>query len=71
MKARAYSDEERRKVIRNLNREKTIKYRTGPSSEDVWSLRTEPVKDAFHGDFIALEKEMKLEEEVAQKSNLN
>lgn len=68
MKTRSYSDEERKRVIRDLNRRKAIKYKTGPSSEDVWDLRTEPVRDAFQGDFIALEKEMALAEEGQQNA---
>lgn len=70
MKVRSYSDEERRKVIRDLNRRKAIKYKTGPSSEDVWDLRTEPAENAFQGDFVALEKEMALAEE-AEKNATN
>ncbi|KAI9924528.1 hypothetical protein ASPWEDRAFT_40941 [Aspergillus wentii DTO 134E9] len=67
MKTRSYSDEERKKAIRDHNRRKAIKYKTGPSSEDVWDLRTEPARTAFQGDFSTLEKEMQLEEE-AQKA---
>ncbi|KAL4959407.1 EMI1 family protein [Aspergillus stella-maris] len=51
MKTRTAGDVERRRAIREHNRKKAIKYRTGPSSEDVWDIRMEPVKDAFQGDF--------------------
>ncbi|KAL2002141.1 hypothetical protein VTN02DRAFT_591 [Thermoascus thermophilus] len=70
MKTKTYPDEERKKIIRDHYRKKAIKYKTGPSSEDVWELRTEPVKGAFQGDFAALEREMKAEEEARQKEKL-
>jgi len=47
-------------MIADHHRKKAVKYKTGPSSEDVWELRTEPATDAFQGDFKALEKEMKI-----------
>lgn len=62
MRTRSWSDELRRKAIRAHNQRKAIKYKTGPSSEDIWDVRLEPVKDAFQGDFGALEQEMKDEE---------
>ncbi|KAE8337012.1 hypothetical protein BDV24DRAFT_140688 [Aspergillus arachidicola] len=63
MKTRTWSDGARKKAVRDHYRKKAIKYKTGPSSEDVWDLRTEPVRNAFEGDFAALEKEMQAEEE--------
>ncbi|KAJ5476989.1 hypothetical protein N7539_007133 [Penicillium diatomitis] len=68
MKTRGWSDELKRKAIRAHNQKKAIKYRTGPSSEDVWDVRLEPASDSFKGDFAALEKEMKAEEEMKQKA---
>ncbi|KAL1846384.1 hypothetical protein Plec18170_009235 [Paecilomyces lecythidis] len=68
MKARSYPDESRKRMIREHNRMKAIKYKTGPSSEDVWEIRTEPVKNAFQGDFAALEREMKAAEEARLKA---
>ncbi|GAD97309.1 conserved hypothetical protein [Paecilomyces variotii No. 5] len=68
MKARSYPDESRKRMIREHNRKKAIKYKTGPSSEDVWEIRTEPVKNAFQGDFAALEREMKAAEEARLKA---
>jgi len=47
-------------MIADHYRKKAVKYKMGPSSEDVWELRTEPATDAFQGDFKALEKEMKI-----------
>ena len=67
MKTRGWSDELRRKTIRDHNRKKAIKYKTGPSSEDVWDVRLDPASDSFKGDFAALEREMKAEEEAQQK----
>ncbi|KAE8159087.1 hypothetical protein BDV40DRAFT_274106 [Aspergillus tamarii] len=64
MKTRTWSDGARKKAVRDHYRKKAIKYKTGPSSEDVWDLRTEPVRNAFEGDFAALEKEMQAEEEA-------
>lgn len=69
MKTRGWSDELRRKAIRAHNQKKAIKYKTGPSSEDVWDVRLEPATDSFKGDFAALEKEMKDEEEMKQKAS--
>ncbi|GFF51984.1 uncharacterized protein C227.17c [Aspergillus udagawae] len=68
MKARGMADEERKKVIRDHYRKKAVKYKTGPSSEDVWDLRREPVQHAFQGDFAALEREMKAEEEASRNA---
>jgi hypothetical protein len=68
MKTRGWSDDLRRKAIRAHNQKKAIKYKTGPSSEDVWDVRLEPAKDSFKGDFAALEKEMKAEEEMKQNA---
>ncbi|KAL4786714.1 hypothetical protein BJX76DRAFT_87659 [Aspergillus varians] len=68
MKTRTYSDKEKRRLIREHNQKKAIKYKTGPSSEDVWEVRMEPVKKAFQGDFAALEREMKAEEEAQARA---
>ncbi|KAH8422991.1 EMI1 family protein [Aspergillus melleus] len=68
MKTRTWSEASRKKAIRDHNRMKAIIFKTGPSSEDVWDLRTEPVQKAFGGDFVALERQMKAEEEARQKA---
>ncbi|KAL2845451.1 hypothetical protein BJY01DRAFT_182506 [Aspergillus pseudoustus] len=69
MKTRTFSEKEKSRLIRDHYRKKAIKYKTGPSSEDVWEVRVEPVKNAFQGDFAALEREMKAqEEEEARKA---
>lgn len=58
MRTRTRPDDERKRVIRDHYRRKVAKYKSGPSSEDVWDLRMEPARNAFQGDFHALEKEM-------------
>ncbi|RAL10747.1 uncharacterized protein BO97DRAFT_406742 [Aspergillus homomorphus CBS 101889] len=64
MKSRNWGEEQRKKAIRDHNRKNAIKYKTGPSSEDVWDVRTEPVGECFNGDFAALEREIKAAEEA-------
>lgn len=44
-------------MIQDHYRQRAVKYKVGPSSEDVWEVRTEPVVDAFRGDLEALERE--------------
>lgn len=68
MRSRSYPEEEKKEIFQNHNRKKAIKYKTGPSSEDIWEVRAEPPKGAFQGDFAALEKQMK-EEEVASQGS--
>lgn len=68
MRTRSWSDDLRRKAIRAHNQKKAIKYKTGPSSEDIWDVRLDPVRDAFKGDFAALEREIEAEEEGKQKA---
>jgi len=68
MKANTYPEEEGKKTIRDHYRKKAIKYKTGPSSEDVWEVRTEPLRGAFEGDFAALERQMEEEEENMRRN---
>ncbi|OQD79718.1 hypothetical protein PENANT_c045G04553 [Penicillium antarcticum] len=67
MKTRTWPENLRKKAILDHNRKKAIKYKTGPSSEDVWDVRLEPARDSFKGDFAALEREMKAEDEEAAR----
>lgn len=68
MKARGMKDDPTRKeMIRNHYRKKAVKYKTGPSSEDVWEVRMEPLKGAFQGDFEKMEREMLLSEQQGQQ----
>ena len=55
------SEEARARRIQAHYRERAAKYRTGPSSEDVWEIREERVVDAFEGDLEAVEEEMRRE----------
>lgn len=58
MRTRRWDQKVRESAIADHYRKKVIKYKQGPSSEDVWEMRTEPVKDAFQGDLEALEREV-------------
>ncbi|KAG0157938.1 hypothetical protein PDIDSM_5450 [Penicillium digitatum] len=66
MKTRTWPEDLRRREIRDHNRKKAIKYKTGPSSEDVWDVRLDPAKDSFKGDFATMWQEMKAEAEAAK-----
>ncbi|KAK2865293.1 hypothetical protein FQN49_003723 [Arthroderma sp. PD_2] len=66
MRSKSLPDAEREKAISDRYRRKSIKYKTGPSSEDVWDLRKEPVRGAFQGDYPAFEREM---ERLKQQEN--
>ncbi|KAJ5164670.1 Protein of unknown function DUF3128 [Penicillium coprophilum] len=67
MKTRTWPDDLRRREIRDHNRKKSIKYKTGPSSEDVWDVRLDPAKESFKGNFAAMWQEMKAEDEAAKQ----
>ncbi|KAF2460622.1 hypothetical protein BDY21DRAFT_335916, partial [Lineolata rhizophorae] len=54
MRTRSQPEKQRRELIREHYRQRAEKYRTGPSSEDVWEARTELVQAAFHKDPDAL-----------------
>jgi hypothetical protein len=68
MRSRSYNKNEKGKLIQDHYRKKAVKYKTGPSSEDVWELRREPVQGAFEGDMLALEREMKAKEEAEKQT---
>jgi len=55
MRARNYSEKEKARAIRDHYQKKAIKYKTGPSSEDVWEVRGVPVQDAMQGNLEELE----------------
>lgn len=44
-------------MIMARNKEKAAKYKTGPSSEDVWKVRKEPLESAFTGVPVDIEAE--------------
>jgi hypothetical protein len=58
MRTRNYSKENREKAIQEHYRKKAVKWKTGPSSEDVWKVRTEPVKNPISGNLAELEAEL-------------
>ena len=58
MRTRNWDDKDRKKAIQDHYRQKAIKYKTGPSSEDVWDVRTDPAKDAFQGNLEELERQI-------------
>ena len=55
MRTRQWDEKDRVKAIKEHYRKKAVKYKTGPSSEDVWEVRREPVKDAFQDSLEELE----------------
>ena len=67
MRTRKWEEQARVQAIQDHYRKKAIKYKTGPSSEDVWEVRTEPFRGAFQGDLEALERQIRDWEE----GNLN
>jgi hypothetical protein len=58
MRTRSWDDKDRKKAIQDHYRQKSVKYKTGPSSEDVWEVRTEPARDAFQGNLEELERQI-------------
>jgi len=65
LRTRNWGEMDRKKAIQDHYRQKAVKYKTGPSSEDVWEVRTEPVRDAFQGNLEELERQI----EEWKKSN--
>lgn len=55
MRTRQWDEKDRVKAIKEHYRKKAVKYKTGPSSEDIWEVRREPVKDAFQDSLEELE----------------
>ncbi|KAI9747856.1 MAG: hypothetical protein M1815_003833 [Lichina confinis] len=47
MRNKSYKDAERRRRVRSHYHQRAAKYKTGPSSEDIWEARTEPLEGAF------------------------
>ena len=59
MRTRNWEESDRKRAIKDHYRKKAVKYKQGPSSEDVWSVRTEPVRDAFQGDLEKMEADIR------------
>ncbi|KEF54762.1 uncharacterized protein A1O9_09204 [Exophiala aquamarina CBS 119918] len=55
MRARNYGEKEKARAIRDHYQKKAIRYKTGPSSEDIWEVRDVPVQDAMQGNLEELE----------------
>jgi hypothetical protein len=58
MRTRNWGDKDRKKAIQDHYRQKAIKYKTGPSSENFWEVRTDPARDAFQGNLEELERQI-------------
>ena len=58
MRTRQWDEKDRAKAIRERHREKAIKFKTGPSSEEIWQVRSEPVRDAFQDSLEELEEQI-------------
>lgn len=58
LRTRNWDEKDRKKAIQDHYRQKAVKYKTGPSSEDVWEVRTEPARDAFQGNLEELERQI-------------
>lgn len=55
MRTRQWGEQDRKRAIKDHYRTRATKYKIGPSSEDVWNVRSEPVKDAFQDSLEDLE----------------
>lgn len=55
MRTRQWDEKDKVKALQDHFRKKAVKWKTGPSSEDIWQVRTEPVKDAFQDSLEELE----------------
>lgn len=56
MRTRQWEKKKRERAIADHYRKKAIKYKQGPSSEDVWEMRTEPIQNAFKGNLEEVER---------------
>lgn len=50
------NDEERERRVREHYQQREVKYKVGPSSEDVWRQRERRVEGAFEGDMVKAEE---------------
>lgn len=58
MRTRSWDEGEKARAIQDHYKKKAVKWKTGPSSEDVWDVRKEPVKDAFQESLEDLESKI-------------
>ncbi|KAI9765623.1 MAG: hypothetical protein M1835_007354 [Candelina submexicana] len=47
MRTKSQPAEKKRAMIQEHYRQRAVKYKVGPSSEDIWEVRNEPVENAF------------------------
>jgi hypothetical protein len=66
MRVRTWSKAAREEAIQEHYRKKAVKWKTGPSSEDIWEVRTEPVQNPISKSLVELEAQLAAEK--AQKS---
>lgn len=59
MRVRNWKKEDRQRAIQEHHRKKAVKWKTGPSSEDIWEVRTEPVENPISGNLTELEAQLK------------
>ncbi|KAL9619891.1 MAG: hypothetical protein Q9160_005538 [Pyrenula sp. 1 TL-2023] len=67
MRTKSYGEDERKKAIQDRWRNKEHKFKTGPSSEDVWRQRNERVTGAFTGNWEDIFRAEKEAEESIEK----
>lgn len=58
MRTRNWKKEDRERAIQEHYRTKAVQWKTGPSSEDVWEVRREPVKEPFSASLHELEAQI-------------
>jgi hypothetical protein len=60
MRTRNWDEKDRAKAIKEHYQKKAVKWKTGPSSEDIWEVRTEPApKDFFQHNLEELEEKVR------------
>jgi hypothetical protein len=61
MRVRTWSKAAREEAIQEHYRKKAVKWKTGPSSEDIWEVRTEPVQNPISKSLVELEAQLAAE----------
>lgn len=70
MRSKSYGEDERKKAIQDRWRRKEHRFKTGPSSEDVWRQRNERATEAFTGNWEDIFRAEKEAEESMEKELL-
>ncbi|KAK5096230.1 hypothetical protein LTR70_003133 [Exophiala xenobiotica] len=55
MRTKNWDEKDKAQAIQDHYRKKAVQWKTGPSSEDIWDVRQEPVRDAFQESLEDLE----------------